>query len=235
MMLAIKNLNVAYGHVQVLWDVSMEIGKGSIVALVGSNAAGKSTLLKTIAGVKKPVGGVVELDGEDLTKLKPAQIVRKKVALCPEGRLIFPKMSVYENLKAGAYTVSKREMEAGVERTFELFPRLKERQKQPGGTLSGGEQQMLAIARGLMSSPGLLLLDEPSLGLSPLFTDMIFDLIVKIKGQGVSILLVEQNASMALSVADKGYVIQMGRIKMEGTGAGLLADEEVERLYLGVN
>ena len=234
-MLAIKNLNVAYGHVQVLWDVSMEIGKGSIVALVGSNAAGKSTLLKTIAGVKKPTGGSVELNGEDLTKLKPAQIVRKKVALCPEGRLIFPKMSVYENLKAGAYTVSKREMEEGIERAFELFPRLKERQKQPGGTLSGGEQQMLAIARGLMSSPGLLLLDEPSLGLSPLFTDMIFDLIVKIKEQGVSILLVEQNASMALSVADKGYVIQMGRIKMEGTGAGLLADEEVERLYLGVN
>ncbi len=234
-MLAIKDLNVAYGHVHVLWDVSMEIEQGTIAALVGSNAAGKSTLLKTIAGVKKPLSGQIMLGDEELTKLKPAQIVKKKIALCPEGRLIFPKMSVYENLKAGAFTVSKKEMEAGIERAFELFPRLKERQKQMGGTLSGGEQQMLAIARGMMCSPEILLLDEPSLGLSPIFTDMIFDLIVRIKEQGVSILLVEQNASMALSVADKGYVIQMGRIKMEGTGRELLENEEVERLYLGVN
>ncbi len=234
-MLAIKDLNVAYGHVHVLWDVSMEIEQGTIAALVGSNAAGKSTLLKTIAGVKKPMSGQIMLGDEELTKLKPAQIVKKKIALCPEGRLIFPKMSVYENLKAGAFTVSKKEMEAGIERAFELFPRLKERQKQMGGTLSGGEQQMLAIARGMMCSPEILLLDEPSLGLSPIFTDMIFDLIVRIKEQGVSILLVEQNASMALSVADKGYVIQMGRIKMEGTGRELLENEEVERLYLGVN
>lgn len=234
-MLAIRNINVAYGRVQVLWDVSIEMEKGTIVALVGSNAAGKSTLLKTIAGVKKPISGKILLGQEDLTKLKPAQIVRKRIALCPEGRLIFPKMSVYENLKAGAYTVSKKEMEEGIERAFTLFPRLKEREKQMGGTLSGGEQQMLAIARGMMCNPEILLLDEPSLGLSPLFTDMIFELIEKIKKQGVSILLVEQNANLALSVADRGYVIQMGRIKMTGTGKELLANKEVEHLYLGVN
>ena len=174
------------------------------------------------------------LDGENISRMKPRQIVKKKVMLCPEGRLIFPRMSVMENLKAGAYTVSKEEKEEGIVRAMDLFPILKERQKQAGGTLSGGEQQMLAIARALMSNPKYMLLDEPSLGLSPKYTDMIFDLILKIRDQGTSVLLVEQNASMALSVANKGYVIQMGQIKLEGSGRELLENEEVEHLYLGI-
>ena len=233
-MLSVNNLNVAYGSIQVLWDISLQINEGEIVALVGSNAAGKSTLLKSIAGIKKMKSGEIMLDGENISRMKPRQIVKKKVMLCPEGRLIFPRMSVMENLKAGAYTVSKEEKEEGIVRAMDLFPILKERQKQAGGTLSGGEQQMLAIARALMSNPKYLLLDEPSLGLSPKYTDMIFDLILKIREQGTSVLLVEQNASMALSVANKGYVIQMGQIKLEGSGRELLENEEVEHLYLGI-
>ena len=233
-MLSVNNLNVAYGSIQVLWDISLHINEGEIVALVGSNAAGKSTLLKSIAGIKKMKSGEIMLDGENISRMKPRQIVKKKVMLCPEGRLIFPRMSVMENLKAGAYTVSKEEKEEGIVRAMDLFPILKERQKQAGGTLSGGEQQMLAIARALMSNPKYLLLDEPSLGLSPKYTDMIFDLILKIRDQGTSVLLVEQNASMALSVANKGYVIQMGQIKLEGSGRELLENEEVEHLYLGI-
>ncbi|MEI3175810.1 MAG: ABC transporter ATP-binding protein [Lachnospiraceae bacterium] len=233
-MLSVNNLNVAYGSIQVLWDISLQINEGEIVALVGSNAAGKSTLLKSIAGIKKMKSGEIMLDGENISRMKPRQIVKKKVMLCPEGRLIFPRMSVMENLKAGAYTVSKEEKEEGIVRAMDLFPILKERQKQAGGTLSGGEQQMLAIARALMSNPKYLLLDEPSLGLSPKYTDMIFDLILKIRDQGTSVLLVEQNASMALSVANKGYVIQMGQIKLEGSGRELLENEEVEHLYLGI-
>lgn len=233
-MLSVNNLNVTYGSIQVLWDISLQINEGEIVALVGSNAAGKSTLLKSIAGIKKMKSGEIMLDGENISRMKPRQIVKKKVMLCPEGRLIFPRMSVMENLKAGAYTVSKEEKEEGIVRAMDLFPILKERQKQAGGTLSGGEQQMLAIARALMSNPKYLLLDEPSLGLSPKYTDMIFDLILKIRDQGTSVLLVEQNASMALSVANKGYVIQMGQIKLEGSGRELLENEEVEHLYLGI-
>ena len=233
-MLSVNNLNVAYGSIQVLWDISLQINEGEIVALVGSNAAGKSTLLKSIAGIKKMKSGEIMLDGENISRMKPRQIVKKKVMLCPEGRLIFPRMSVMENLKTGAYTVSKEEKEEGIVRAMDLFPILKERQKQAGGTLSGGEQQMLAIARALMSNPKYLLLDEPSLGLSPKYTDMIFDLILKIRDQGTSVLLVEQNASMALSVANKGYVIQMGQIKLEGSGRELLENEEVEHLYLGI-
>ena len=233
-MLSVNNLNVAYGSIQVLWDISLQINEGEIVALVGSNAAGKSTLLKSIAGIKKMKSGEIMLYGENISRMKPRQIVKKKVMLCPEGRLIFPRMSVMENLKAGAYTVSKEEKEEGIVRAMDLFPILKERQKQAGGTLSGGEQQMLAIARALMSNPKYLLLDEPSLGLSPKYTDMIFDLILKIRDQGTSVLLVEQNASMALSVANKGYVIQMGQIKLEGSGRELLENEEVEHLYLGI-
>ena len=233
-MLSVNNLNVAYGSIQVLWDISLQINEGEIVALVGSNAAGKSTLLKSIAGIKKMKSGEIMLDGENISRMKPRQIVKKRVMLCPEGRLIFPRMSVMENLKAGAYTVSKEEKEEGIVRAMDLFPILKERQKQAGGTLSGGEQQMLAIARALMSNPKYLLLDEPSLGLSPKYTDMIFDLILKIRDQGTSVLLVEQNASMALSVANKGYVIQMGQIKLEGSGRELLENEEVEHLYLGI-
>ena len=233
-MLSVNNLNVAYGSIQVLWDISLQINEGEIVALVGSNAAGKSTLLKSIAGIKKMKSGEIMLDGENISRMKPRQIVKKKVMLCPEGRLIFPRMSVMENLKAGAYTVSKEEKEEGIVRAMDLFPILKERQKQAGGTLSGGEQQMLAIARALMSNPKYLLLDEPSLGLSPKYTDMIFDLILNIRDQGTSVLLVEQNASMALSVANKGYVIQMGQIKLEGSGRELLENEEVEHLYLGI-
>ena len=233
-MLSVNNLNVAYGSIQVLWDISLQINEGEIVALVGSNAAGKSTLLKSIAGIKKMKSGEIMLDGENISRMKPRQIVKKKVMLCPEGRLIFPRMSVMENLKAGADTVSKEEKEEGIVRAMDLFPILKERQKQAGGTLSGGEQQMLAIARALMSNPKYLLLDEPSLGLSPKYTDMIFDLILKIRDQGTSVLLVEQNASMALSVANKGYVIQMGQIKLEGSGRELLENEEVEHLYLGI-
>lgn len=236
MLLKINDLNTYYGKLHAIWDISIEIDKGEIVALIGSNGAGKSTLLKSIVGTVKPKSGTVLYNDENIVGQEPSSIVRKGIVLCPEGRRIFPKMTIMENLRMGAYTEhDKKKIQEGYERAFSLFPILKKREKQLAGTLSGGEQQMLALGRALMSSPDLLMLDEPSLGLSPVLTETVFELIQEIRKQGVTILLVEQNAVMALSIADRGYLLNTGHIMTEGTGQELLEKEEVLAGYLGSN
>jgi branched-chain amino acid transport system ATP-binding protein len=234
MLLEAKDLNVYYGAIHALQGVSFSVDEGEIVSLIGANGAGKSTTLKTISGLLRPRVGDVLLRSESL-KLMPAQdIVRRGVIHVPEGRKIFAPLTVQENLEMGAFTrKDKDEIRTNLERVFKSFPRLKERLNQLGGTLSGGEQQMLAIGRGLMAQPKVLLLDEPSMGLAPILVEEIFSIIKEINAQGVAILLVEQNALMALSVANRGYVLETGRIVLEGSGQALLQDPQVMKAYLG--
>jgi branched-chain amino acid transport system ATP-binding protein len=233
--LEVEEIEVFYGGIQALKGVSLKVGKGEIVTLIGANGAGKSTTVRTVAGLLRPARGKVMFEGDDLTAMSAEAIVRRGVALVPEGRRIFARMSVHENLQMGAYV---RRDKAGVtesmERVFSLFPRLRERSTQTGGTLSGGEQQMLAIGRALMAQPRLLLLDEPSLGLAPVLVDAIFDILVEIKKHGTTILLIEQNALMALRLADRGYVLETGLVVHQGPSAELLDSEEVQRAYLGI-
>ncbi|MDY5595311.1 MAG: ABC transporter ATP-binding protein [Oscillospiraceae bacterium] len=231
-MLKISDLKVNYGGIEAVKGISFDVPEGEIVTLIGSNGAGKSSTLRTIAGLVKPAGGTISLQGEDITGKDPTAIVTKGVTLVPEGRRIFPDMTVLENLKIGAY-LRKDDLTDDLNWVFELFPRLKERSWQAGGTLSGGEQQMLAVGRALMSRPRVLMMDEPSLGLAPLVVRDIFGIIQEINKQGVTILLIEQNANMALKIADIGYVLETGRIMLTGTGSELLANDAVKEAYLG--
>jgi len=234
MLLEVQNLNVYYGAIHALQGVSFGVEEGEIVSLIGANGAGKSTTLKTISGLLHPRVGSVTLSGEELTTMPAQNIVRRGVIHVPEGRKIFAPLTVQENLEMGAFTRDDAdEIRKSMERVFQSFPRLKERLNQHGGTLSGGEQQMLAIGRGMMARPSLLLLDEPSMGLAPILVEEIFAIIKEINAQGVSILLVEQNALMALSVANRGYVLETGRIVLTGTGQELLANPQVMKSYLG--
>ena len=233
-MLKVTDLNVFYGPIHALKGISLEVSDGEIVTLIGANGAGKSTTLNSITGLVKVSSGKVELDGKDITNLASHKIVEMGISLSPEGREVFPALSVEENLRLGAYTrQDKGEISANFDRVYELFPRLKERIKQAAGTLSGGEQQMLAIGRSLMSSPRILLLDEPSMGLAPNLVLMIFDLIVSINKQGTTILLIEQNANMALSIASHAYVLETGNISLSGKASDLAKDDRVRRAYLG--
>ncbi len=234
-MLAIEKLAFAYGDLKVLWDIDLTVRKGEIVTLVGSNGAGKSTTLKSVSRLVKWNSGTITFDGEDLSRLEPHEVVERGLIQVPEGRRIFPEMTVMENLRMGSFPKRFRKTrQQNLERAFSLFPRLKEREKQLGGTLSGGEQQMLAMARGLMANPQLLLLDEPSLGLSPLLVKNIFQIISEINRQGVTILLVEQNVHQALHIADRAYVLETGRVVLSGKGEELLNNDEVKKAYLGL-
>ncbi|EKN70373.1 high-affinity branched-chain amino acid transport ATP-binding protein [Neobacillus bataviensis LMG 21833] len=233
-MLKVNNINVFYGNIQALKGVSLEVIEGEIVTLIGANGAGKSTLLKTLSGLLKPKSGTIEYLGEPISGKAPQSIVKTGISHVPEGRRVFSNMSVEENLELGAYT---RKDAGGVrkdmEKVYELFPRLLERRKQLSGTLSGGEQQMLAMGRAIMAKPKLLLLDEPSMGLAPLMVKQIFNIIEQINKDGTTVLLVEQNANMALSIANRAYVIETGRIEISGTAAELQASEEIKKAYLG--
>ena len=235
MLLNIENLQVSYGKIKAIKGISLHVNQGEIVTLVGANGAGKTTLLKTISGILSPAEGVINFEGADLSKIKPYQRVINGICQAPEGRGIFPGMTVRENLEIGKYSreTAKVEMAEDLEMAYSLFPRLKERENQAGGTLSGGEQQMLSIGRALMSRPRLLLLDEPSMGLAPKFISAIFNIIQEIKKQGMTILLVEQNAAKALSIADRAYVLETGNITKEGSGKELLNDPAVRAAYLG--
>jgi branched-chain amino acid transport system ATP-binding protein len=234
-MLTINKLNFSYGDMQVLWDIDLEVNEGEIVTVVGANGAGKSTTLKNISRLERPQSGSITFQGEELKRLESHQVVERGLVQVPEGRKIFPEMSVLENLRMGSFIKSARPDRAtNLERVFTLFPRLKEREKQLGGTMSGGEQQMLAIARGLMANPKLLLLDEPSLGLSPLFVKIIFEIIQEINKQGVTILLVEQNVFQSLKIANRAYVLETGRVVLSGTGSDLLNNDHVKKAFLGM-
>ena len=233
-MLKIENLQVAYGGIQALRGISLEVPDGKIVTLIGANGAGKSTTLRTISGLVKASSGSITYDGAELLGMPINKILEAGIAQVPEGRRVFANLTVLENLKAGAYLRRDKDgIEKDIQWVYELFPRLQERSWQLAGTLSGGEQQMLAVGRGLMSRPKVLMMDEPSLGLAPLVVQGIFDIIREINRQGVTILLIEQNANMALKTADLAYVLETGRITMTGTGAELLADESVKEAYLG--
>ncbi len=231
-MLKIENLIVNYGGIEAVKGISLEVPDGSIITLVGANGAGKSTTLRSIVGLVKARSGSITLDGEELLGQATTDIVSKGITLVPEGRHVFPDMTVLENLKIGAY-LRKDKLSDDIERIYNLFPRLKERSWQAAGTLSGGEQQMLAVGRALMSKPKIIMMDEPSLGLAPIIVQGIFDIIQQINREGTTVLLIEQNANMALKVADYGYVMETGRISLTGTGAELLANEQVKELYLG--
>ncbi len=234
-MLKISKLNFSYGDLQVLWDVDLEVNEGEVVTVVGSNGAGKSTTLKNISRLVAPSSGTISFNGIDLGKLEPHEVVELGIVQVPEGRRIFPELTVIENLRMGSFVRdARKDREKNRERVYTLFPRLKERQNQLGGTMSGGEQQMLAIARGLMANPRLLLLDEPSLGLSPLLVKSIFEIISEINRQGVTILLVEQNVHHSLRIADRAYVLETGRIVLTGKGTELLDDAHVKKAFLGM-
>lgn len=233
-LLELKNVQTYYGAIHALKGISLSVEKSEVVTLIGSNGAGKSTTLKTISGLLKPKEGEVLLEGKRIDGLEPHQITEMGIGHVPEGRKIFPRLTVVENLEMGAFTVaSKADMEAGIERGFALFPRLKERAKQLGGTLSGGEQQMLAIARALMMRPKILMLDEPSMGLAPILVEQIFEIVKTLNKEGVTILLVEQNALQALEVAHRGYVIQTGEIALADSAASLRENKAVREAYLG--
>ena len=236
-MLRIRNLDVAYGAVPVLRRVSLHVARGEVVTIVGANGAGKTTLLKSVTGVVRPSGGSIWLQGQEVTRLRTERTVALGCSLVPEGRQVFADMSVRENLLLGAHVQYRRgkrhEVGADLERVFRLFPALAGRQPQMAGTLSGGEQQMLAIGRALMARPSLLMLDEPSMGLAPLVVKDIFDIIARISGDGCTVLLVEQNARSALRIADRGYVLETGRIVLQGTSEELLSNRDVQRAYLG--
>lgn len=234
-MLEIRGLEVAYEKVQVLWDVSFTINGGEIVTLLGSNGAGKSTTVKTIQGLLKPKSGSIRFMGKPIEGLPAYRIVSEGIALVPEGRAIFPKMTVLENLILGAYARRGKELaDDNLARVFHLFPHLEERKKQLAGTMSGGEQQMLAIARALMSKPKLLMLDEPSLGLAPVIVLQVFEIVKKLKEDGVTVLLVEQNIHHALEISDRAYILEKGRVILEGRGSDLLNNHYVRQAYLGM-
>ncbi len=233
-LLEVESLHTYYGNIHALQGISLTVEEGEIVTLIGTNGAGKTTTLNTISRLLTPRQGVVRFDGQDLAQVPSHHLVAKGVVQVPEGRRVFARLTVEENLRMGAFTVKdKRAVEEGIERGYVMFPRLKERARQISGTLSGGEQQMLAMARALMAKPRLLLLDEPSMGLAPTLVEFIFETIVSIHAQGVSILLVEQNALQALAVARRGYVLQTGRVILADTAAALAANEDVRRAYLG--
>ena len=233
-MLKIDNLSVHYGGIHALQGIGLEVPDGKIVSLIGANGAGKSTTLKAIVGLVKTTSGAVSWNGETLTGLPTKDVVERGVVLVPEGRRVFPNLTVDENLTLGAYARSdKAAIAADRRRVFGLFPRLEERKRQKAGTLSGGEQQMLAVGRAIMTSPKLLMMDEPSLGLAPLVVKMIFEIVKEINKAGVTVLLIEQNAKAALEIADRGYVLETGRITLQGTGRELLADDRVRKAYLG--
>jgi branched-chain amino acid transport system ATP-binding protein len=234
-MLEVENIHAYYGNIHALKGLSLTVEKGEIVTLIGANGAGKTTTLRVISGLMKPREGHIRLEGEDLAPYKPHEIVFKRMAMVPEGRHIFARLTVAENLQMGSYSRKKSaEVTADLERVFTLFPRLKERRSQVGGTLSGGEQQMLATARALMAHPRLLLMDEPSMGLAPVLVESIFDTIKEINKEGTTILLVEQNALMALSVASRGYVLQTGEIVLHDTAKNLQQNKMVQKAYLGM-
>lgn len=230
--LEIKNLSVSYGGIEAIKNISFDVAEGQIVTLIGSNGAGKSSTLRSIAGIVKAKQGEVLFEGENILGMSPDQIVKRGITLVPEGRHVFPNLTVLENLKIGAY-LRKDNLTDDLEYVYSLFPRLKERSWQLAGTLSGGEQQMLAVGRALMARPKLVMMDEPSLGLAPLVVQGIFDIIKQINAQGITVLLIEQNANMALKVAHSAFVMQTGEITLRGTGAELLANEEVKEAYLG--
>jgi branched-chain amino acid transport system ATP-binding protein len=232
--LAIEKLQVAYGKVQALWDVTLGVPDGEIVALVGANGAGKTTLLKTVSGLLRRQSGAITYDGKHIEEASPPEIVQHGVVHVPEGRKLFPEMTVIDNLLMGAFTVPQSERPQRLERVFGVFPVLKERRKQIAGTLSGGEQQMVAIGRGLMGGPKLLMLDEPSLGLAPILVEEVFRVITEINRLGVTVLLVEQNTQHALSLAHRGFVMELGRIALSGSGSELLANTNVRKAYLGL-
>ena len=235
-MLKVENLSVNYGYITALSEISFHVDQGEIITLIGSNGAGKTTSLHAISGLVHKAGGSVRFKDTDISRMAPDKIVKMGMCHVPEGRKIFPALSVYENLIAGSLgnpKLSKNRIQELLEEQYKLFPRLKERLTQAGGSLSGGEQQMLAISRGLMMDPDIVMLDEPSLGLAPIIVEGIFDLILQIRDMGKTILLIEQNASMALSIADRGYVLETGKIIMEGTGKDLLTDPRVKAAYLG--
>ena len=231
-MLKFENVNVSYGSVQILWDVNFEIDDGEIITIIGPNGAGKTTIAKTLMGLLKPTSGIIEFNGKQIHQAPTHQIVKDGIALVPEGRDLFPRMTIMENLQMGAYTSSEKE--DTLKWVFDLFPRLEERQNQSAGTMSGGEQQMLAIARGLMSRPKLLILDEPSLGLSPILVNKVFEIVKTLKSQGVTVLLVEQNIHHALEVSNRGYVLETGQITLEGASSELLDNKHVKEAYLGM-
>ena len=233
MMLKVDNLNVYYGAIHAIKDVSFEVKEGEIVTLIGANGAGKSTILKTVSGLLHSKGGSIEFMGEQIGGIPPHKVVAKGLAQVPEGRRVFTQMTVEENLEMGGYIQPGNQIEAGLQDVYKRFPRLQERRRQTAGTLSGGEQQMLAMGRAMMSRPKLLMLDEPSMGLSPILVEQVFDIIKELHKAGVTILLVEQNARMALSVADRGYVLETGHITLSGPGRELLNDEGVKKAYLG--
>lgn len=234
-MLKLDNVHTFYGNIHALKGITLSIEKGEIVTLIGGNGAGKTTTLRTISGLLKPREGSVTLEGEDLIKYKAHEIVYKGVSMVPEGRGVFARLSVMENLEMGAYSLSrKQDLEKNIERVFTLFPRLKERRTQVAGTLSGGEQQMLATGRALMANPTILLMDEPSMGLSPVLVELIFETIQQINKAGVTVLLVEQNALMALAIANRGYVLQTGEIILTDTAENLKKNPTVQKAYLGV-
>ena len=231
--LKVENMNVYYGAIHAIKGISFHVDQGEVVTLIGANGAGKSTTLQTVSGLLRSRTGSIQFCGENISNVPSHKIVEKGLAQVPEGRRIFLQMSVEENLEMGAYTQSAAGVEADLEKVYAQFPRLKERRRQIAGTLSGGEQQMLAIGRALMSHPKLLMLDEPSMGLAPILVEQIFDIIRKLHEEGTTILLVEQNAQMALSVADRAYVMETGKITLSGTGAELAASDEVKKAYLG--
>ena len=234
-MLELKDVNVSYGAIHAIHDVSLTVNDGEIVSLIGANGAGKTTILHTITGLKKAASGSITYDGHDLIKTEPSKIITLGMAHVPEGRHIFPTMTVAENLEMGAYIRNDKDgIQESIKEVFERFPRLKERRKQLAGTLSGGAQQMLAVGRALMSNPKIILMDEPSMGLSPLLVKEIFHIIQEVHKQGITVLLVEQNAKMALSIADRAYVLETGRISMSGDAKELLNDEKVKKAYLGL-
>ncbi|HLQ34756.1 MAG TPA: ABC transporter ATP-binding protein [Chloroflexota bacterium] len=232
-LLELRDVRASYGNIEALHGISLDVDQGEIVTLIGGNGAGKSTTLRAISGLLPARGGSISLAGERLDRLPAHEIVNRGVSQAPEGRRVFKRMSVLENLELGSYSRRDGSIEADIQRVFELFPRLKERSKQAAGTMSGGEQQMLAIGRALMAKPKVLLLDEPSMGLSPVLTETIFRTIIEINKQGTTILLVEQNALLALAICRRGYVIQTGRIVLSDTGKALLGNELVRKTYLG--
>ena len=232
-LLSVNDINVYYGAIHAIKGISFEVNEGEVVTLIGANGAGKSTTLQTISGLLRSKTGSITFRDQNISSIPADKLVSHGLAQVPEGRRVFLQMSVEENLEMGAYTRPNSEVDPGLERVYDQFPRLKERRKQVAGTLSGGEQQMLAMGRALMSSPKLLMLDEPSMGLAPILVNQIFEIIQRLHKAGTTILLVEQNAQMALSVADRGYVLETGKIVTSGTGSALLADESVKKAYLG--
>ena len=232
-LLTVDNIHVYYGSIHAVKGVSFEVNEGEVVTLIGANGAGKSTVLNTVSGLLRPRTGTITFDGKDMKGIAPHKIVEHGLAQCPEGRRIFLQMTVEENLEMGAYTQPNSTIVPGISDVYKRFPRLKERRKQIAGTLSGGEQQMLAMGRALMSRPKLLMLDEPSMGLAPILVEQIFDIIRELHAAGTTILLVEQNAQAALSVADRAYVLETGKISLSGTGAELMASDKVREAYLG--